>query len=403
LEDLMIDMLGTNPPQFPFRRGSDEPLTPRHDSFPDGIGRVKLPTGQLAWLVTRHDDVRRLLRSPDVSSDWTKPGFPLLRPAQLSGQGRAGLLIRMDAPEHTRYRRMLSPEFMIKNMRALEPLIRETVVNALESMQASGAPADLIEWFALPVPSMVICHLLGVPYSDHVFFQERSRILLAWSTPPEEAMAARDELHEYLVELVTARQRDGGEDLVSRLAVERVATGEITVDELAGLSLLLLIAGHETTANMIGLSTLMLLQHPDQLRQLREEPELIVAAVEELLRYLTIVRTGLPRVVVADTEIGGHPVKAGEGVIAWLAAANHDGVVFTEPGELDVRRGSHQHMAFGFGVHQCLGQPLARAELRIALAELISRLPGLALAIDPADVEFRDAFVFGAQRLPVTW
>jgi len=250
---------------------------------------------------------------------------------------------------------------------------------------------------------MVICHLLGVPYADHAFFQSRSRTLLAWSTPPEQAKAAADDLRAYLDRLIDAKTAAPGDDLVSRLVAERLATGEITRDELIGLSLLLLIAGHETTSNMIGLSALLLLQHPDELRELRENPELIDDTVEELLRYLTIVRNGLARVAVRDTVVGGQVIKAGEGAIALLSAANFDAEVFDAAEEFDLHRGSHQHVAFGFGVHQCLGQPLARSELRIALAELIQRLPGLALAADPSEVEYRDAVVFGVQRLPVTW
>ncbi|GIH23853.1 cytochrome P450 [Acrocarpospora phusangensis] len=398
----MIGISGT--PRFPFHPYGEDTLTPHPDPFPDGLGQVELPDGQLAWLITRHEYVRQVLRSPDFSSDFTKPGFPLLRPVLPADHTPPpGMFIRMDGLDHTRLRRMFIPEFMIRHIRALEPMIRDTVVGALEDMRAAGAPADLIEWFALPVPSKVICHLLGVPYADHEFFQERSRTLLAWSTPPERALAARDELRDYLAGLIARRLREGGEDLISRIAAERVATGEMAAEELVGASLLLLVAGHETTANMIGLSTLVLLRHPEQLRRLRERPESMDDAVEELLRYLTIVRTGVTRAAVADTEIGGQAVKAGEGVIAWLSAANGDAAVFDDPEGLDLSRGSHQHVAFGFGVHQCLGQPLARAELRIALGELLTRMPDLALAVDPAEIDFRDGVIFGARRLPVTW
>lgn len=398
----MSDTLATNVPTYPFGNAGLEPLVP--DFGPDGVGLVRLPTGQQAWLFTRHEHLRELLRSPDFSSDFTRPGFPLIRPIPEDMPRRPdGSLIRMDPPEHTRFRRMLTPEFMIKHIRTLEPLIRQTVVDALESMRAAGQPADLVEHFALPVPSMVICHLLGVPYTDHDHFQERSRILLAWSSTPEQARDAIEELRDYLTRLIAARRGEPDEDLISRLAAERVATGEMTEEELVGLSVLLLIAGHETTSNMIGLSTLVLLEHPAQLRRLRERPELIDDTVEELLRYLTIVRTGLTRVAVTDTEVGGHRIAAGEGVIALLSAANRDADVFPDGAEFDLERGSHQHMAFGFGIHQCIGQPLARAELRIALSELITRLPGLALAVDADDVRYRDAVVFGVQRLPVTW
>jgi cytochrome P450 len=311
----------------------------------------------------------------------------------------------MDPPDHTLFRRILTPEFMIRSMRRVEPLIGETVQTALSDLAAAGPPADLVARFALPVPSMVICHLLGVPYSDHDFFQSRSRTLIDRAKPPLERQNASLELRAYLAELVARKQVEGGsDDLVGRLATERVATGQITVADLVGVSLLLLIAGHETTANMIGLSVLVLLQHPDQLRRLRDRPELIDDAVEELLRFLTVVRTGLARTATEDMVLGEQLIRAGDGLIALLPAANRDGMVFPDPDAFDIGRGSHQHMAFGFGIHQCIGQPLARSELRIALSGLVQRFPDLALAIDLSEVEPRDdAVVYGLERLPVTW
>ncbi|GHJ44390.1 cytochrome P450 [Catellatospora sp. TT07R-123] len=397
----MSDTLATRIPTYPFGNDGLDPRLP--DFGLEGVGRVQLPTGQQALLFTRHEHLRELLRSPDFSSDFTRPGFPLIRPLPDEMPRREGSFIRMDPPEHTKFRRMLTPEFMIKHIRTLEPLIQQTVTDALASMQAVGKPADLVEHFALPVPSMVICHLLGVPYADHEFFQERSRILLAWSSPLDVVRTAVEELREYLVRLIERKRGEPGDDMISRLAAERVATGEMTEPELVGLSLLLLIAGHETTSNMIGLSALVMLQHPAQLERLRQDPARIDDTVEELLRYLTIVRTGLTRVAIRDTVVGGHRVPAGQGVIGLLSAANRDADVFPDGDRFDLTRGSHQHMAFGFGIHQCIGQPLARAELRIALAELFTRLPNLELAVDPDSVEFRDAVVFGVRELAVTW
>jgi cytochrome P450 len=406
----MSNDVATGLPAFPFTRTGDDQiapaLTPADGPAQPPVGRVVLPTGRTAWLVTRHEDVRQLLRSPAFTSDGSRPEFPLLRhQPPLDPSRRAGFFLQMDPPEHTLYRRILTPEFMIKAMRRLEPLIVETVTGALADLRAAGPGADLIEHVALPVPSMVICHLLGVPYADHGFFQERSRILLDRTTPPAEVMAASDDLRGYLGELIAGKLRGPAtEDLLGRLAVERVATGQITENALRGIAVLLLIAGHETTANMIGLSTLVLLRQPDQWRRLRERPELIDDAVEELLRYLTIVRTGLPRLATEDVEIGGQLIRAGEGAIALLAAANRDPEVFPDGDRLDLERGSHSHLAFGFGVHQCIGQPLARAELRVTLRELVTTLPDLALAVDPAAVELRDdAVIFGVARLPVTW
>jgi cytochrome P450 len=406
--DPMADTL----PLYPFLDIADGPFAPVAEASRrrlDGpVTRVRLPAGGQAWLVTGHDDVRQLLRSDAFGADITRPGFPQLReaaPVQRPEQRRGGF-IRMDGAEHSRLRRMLTGEFMIKNIRRIEPLIGEIVDDALNTLRDAGPPADLVANFALPFPSLVICHLLGVPYSDHAFFQERSRILLDRAAGPERLRAAAGELRGYLADLVRARQAapERGDDLLSRLIAERVDTGELATEELVGMSLLLLIAGHETTANMIGLSVLLLLQHPEHWAALAGDHSVAPDLVEELLRYLTIVRTGLPRVALRDTDVGGQPIRAGEGVIALLSLANRDTGAFEKPEEFDPYREAHQHVAFGFGVHQCIGQPLARAELRIALVRLVERFPGLRLAADPAALRTRDnSIVFGLTQLPVAW
>ncbi|HEV7896892.1 MAG TPA: cytochrome P450 [Planosporangium sp.] len=399
----------TDLPPFPFSESSDKLFDPPDHrerlSTQAPVTRVALPTGGWAWLVTRLADVREVLRHPGFSADISKPGFPLLRPLPPArGRDRAGFFIRMDAPEHGRYRRMLTREFMLKSVRRMEPSIQRTVDRFLDDMVASGPPADLVGAFALPVPSMVICHLLGVPYDDHGFFQSRSRVLLSSGTTVQQAQAAADDLRDYLSRLVAAKRRGGGDDLLGRLVTGRVRAGELDHDEIVGIALLLLVAGHETTANMIGLSTLVLLHHPEQFAALRADPDRAPALVEELLRYLTIVRTGLPRLAVADVEVGGQLIRAGEGVIALLSAANRDEAVFAAPDRFDTDRGAQQHVAFGFGVHQCIGQPLARTEMRIALVALAQRLPTLRLAVSDDEVAVRrDSFIYGLQRLPVTW
>jgi cytochrome P450 len=405
---LVPDVLTDRLPLFPFH-GPDgnpfQPVTPADRAALDGpVSRVRLPTGGWTWLVTRHADVRQLLRSDAFSADLFAPGFPLLRALpESSPQSRAGSFIRMDGGEHQRLRRMLTAEFMIKNIRRIEPLIGGIVDDALDDLIAAGPGADLITHFALPVPSLVICHLLGVPYADHAFFQSRSRILLDRGAPPEQAREAITDLRTYLSGLIAAGAP--ADSLIGRLVTERVETGELSADELVGMSLLLLIAGHETTANMIGLSTLLLLRHPEHLAALRADPQLADTMVEELLRYLTIVRTGLPRVARHDTEIAGQPILAGEGVFALLSLANRDTDAFTgDPDGFDPYREAHQHVAFGFGVHQCIGQPLARAELRAALVRLAQRLPGLSLAGDPEHAATKDrSIVFGLAELPVSW
>ncbi|QLQ36541.1 cytochrome P450 [Micromonospora robiginosa] len=407
----MTRTVETELPLWPPVNTARGPFTPLDDAerrrYVGPVRRVRLPTGSSAWLVTRHADVRHMLRQPAFSSDFDRPGFPLLRPPARSTAGDSkGSFIRMDGAEHSRLRRMLTAEFMIKNVRRIEPLIRGSVDQALDDLAAAGPPADLVSTFALPLPSMVICHLLGVPYADHDFFQTRSRTLLDREMPPERVRRDFEELRDYVRTLVDDRRAraDDADDLLGRLVRERVEPGELEVDELVGMALLLLIAGHETTANMIGLSVLLLTGDPARYAILRDEPERAADLVEELLRYLSIVRTGLFRVAVEDVEVGGRLIRAGEGAIALISLANRDDEVFDDPDAFDPYRQAHQQVAFGFGVHQCIGQPLARAELRIALVALARRFPGLRVTAAPEELSTRDnSIVFGLDTLPVTW
>ncbi|MEV4846278.1 cytochrome P450 [Micromonospora matsumotoense] len=407
----MTQSTETELPHWPPVNSTRNPLTPLDDAerqrYVGPVTRVLLPTGITAWLVSRHTEVRQLLRHPAFSSDLHRPGFPLLRPLPPEAtRDLRGAFLQMDGAAHTRLRRMLTAEFMIKNVRRIEPLIHRTIDEALTDLAAAGPPADLVSTVALPVPSKVICHLLGVPYADHDFFQSRSRRLLDRRVPPEQLQHAAQELRAYLRSLIDAKRTrpDDGEDLLSRLIRDRVEPGELDVDELVGMALLLLIAGHETTANMLGLSVLLLTRHPGRYALLRDRPDLAPGMVDELLRYLSIVRTGLFRVATEDVEIGGRSIRAGEGVIALISLANRDAEVFDDPDGFDPYREAQQHLAFGFGVHQCIGQPLARAELRITLVELARRFPDLRVTADPQELTTRDSsIVFGLDTLPVTW
>jgi hypothetical protein len=284
--------------------------------------------------------------------------------------------------------------------------IQRIVDELIDQMLAGPAPADLVQAFALPVPSLVICQLLGVPYADHDFFQRTSRTLINRYTPAETAQEAQDELLGYLSRLIERKLADPGDDLLYRVAAERVATGEMSRRELASMGVLLLTAGHETTANMIALGTYALLTHPDQLAAVRDsdDPQLIIRTVEELLRYLSIVHSGRRRVALEDIEIAETVIRAGEGIVLPNDIANRDAAVFPDSDEFDVHRDARGHMAFGFGVHQCLGQPLARVELQVVYGTLYRRVPTLSLAADPAQIPFKhDGVVYGVYELPVTW
>ncbi|GAA1642514.1 cytochrome P450 [Actinoplanes couchii] len=365
--------------------------------------RVRIWDGSTPWLVTRHADQRQLLTDPRLSADPTKPGYPLqVERRAVSGRGGIGFIM-MDDPEHNRLRRMVTAPFAIKRVEALRPGIQRIVDDLIDRMLAGPKPADLVEAFALPVPSLVICQLLGVPYEDHALFQSHSRNLISRSSTPEVRGASFEALHDYLSSLLATKDADG--DLLSQLA-ERVGNGELSRGDAAGIGVLLLVAGHETTANMISLGTLALLENPDQLALLRDsdDPKLVASAVEELLRYLTITHTGRRRVALADIEIAGTTVRAGEGVILPNDIGNRDPGQFPDPDRLDVTRDAGRHLAFGFGVHQCLGQPLARVELQVVYSTLYRRIPTLHRTAELADIPFKhDGGVYGVHELPVSW
>lgn len=396
-------------PHFPFAGPPQDPFSPALS--PDGrrlppVAKVSLPLGNWAWLISSHQELKEMLRSPSFSADVTHPGFPLLRPALgLSGDTRTGMFSRMDHPDHTRYRRLLAPEFSVKSMKRHVPLIRATVGEVLDEMERQGPAVDLLDAFARPVPSAVICTMLGVPYEDHAFFRECSHHMNSLASSAEQSRQATEELREYLTRLVLAkRTSDWVDDVLGRLAGQSVEGEPLTTEELVGAVLLLLVAGHETTVNMIALSTLVLLRHPEQYRALATNPGQVGNTVEELLRFLTPMRTGARRVAIEDCVIGGQAIQAGEGVIALLSAANRDETVFPQPDTFDPGRDARPHVAFGFGAHQCIGQHLGRFELQVALAELARRFPGLTLAVSTSELQVRsESVVFGIGSLPVSW
>jgi cytochrome P450 len=393
-------------PEYPMPRTAGCPLDPPPAlrALPP-ISRMRSWDGSTPWLITRYVDVRALLKDPRVSADARREGYP-----HTSASGRArrtrGSFITMDDPEHRRLRRMATGAFAVRRVEELRPLIQQIVDERVDALLSGPRPVDLVEAFALPVPSLVICQLLGVPYADHDFFQQRSRILISLHQDVEQGIAAQGEMLDYLDGVIAHKLAKPADDLLSNLAVEHVATHELTQRQAARMALLLLIAGHETTANMIALGTLALLGHPDQLTTLRnsDDPALIAGAVEELLRYLTITQSGRRRVALEDIEIGGQIIHAGEGIVLANETANRDEDRFPDPDRLDVHRDARGHLAFGFGVHQCLGQPLARVELQVVYGTLYRRIPSLRLAVALEQIPFKhDSNVYGVYELPVTW
>jgi cytochrome P450 len=299
---------------------------------------------------------------------------------------------------------MLTRYFTVRRMHALVPRIEQIVTDHLDAMERTGPPADLVQAFALPIPSLVICELLGVPYGDREMFQQWTATLLRLDVDEETATASFEALRQYMLDLVATKRAHPDEALISTLIAQDDQGIALTDQELAGIGRLLLVAGHETTANMLALGTYTLLCYPDQLRVLREYPDSIERAVEELLRYLTIVQFGTVRVAREDIEFAGQHIRAGETVVASLPAANRDPAQFSDPNMLDLTRKPSQHVAFGHGVHQCLGQQLARVEMEIAFPALFRRFPSLRLAVPGEQVPLRDDMaIYGVHALPLTW
>lgn len=368
-----------------------------------GIARVGTPFGHDAWLVTRYADVREVL------SDARR--FSIVKPfdfsRRLAGEEmtdeditreRAGDLLSHDPPEHTRLRRLLASAFTVRRVRGLQPWIERIVEDHLDRMERAGSPADLVAAFALPVPSLVIGELLGVPEEDRARFQHLVRPTLDLSSAADERTASFRRVRAYMAELATRR----GDGLLGILAREHGA--ELSTDELAAIGHLTLLAGYETTAHMIALGTLALLRHPEQLRVVRDRPGHVDAAVEELLRWLTVVNAATTRVTTETVVLSGRCIEAGEMVVVSLSAANRDPASVADPETLDLGRGEIGHVAFGHGAHHCLGAPLARAELRIALPALLRRFPRLRLADPAAEVALRPpGFVHGVTALTVAW
>ncbi|MGW6503627.1 cytochrome P450 [Nonomuraea angiospora] len=361
------------------------------------IARLAAPEGAPGvWLVTGYGLVRQILADPRFSSRYETQYFPqmgYLPPAPV------GDLTGMDAPQHTRFRKLLAGKFTVRRMNLLTERVTEITRERLDAMERQGPPSDLVEVFAQPVPALMICELLGVPYEDREQFQTATRTL-SDASAPDAQYAAFNELGRYLGTLAIGKRANPTDDLLSDLA-----TGsDLTDEELGGVAAFLLGAGLDTTANMLALGTFALLRDPAQLAALRDDPGLAAGAVEELLRHLSIAATGM-RGVLEDVELGGRQLKAGDTVLIALNAANRDPAKFSDPDVLDLRRPATGHLAFGHGIHQCLGQQLARVEMRVAFPALLTRFPTLRLAVPADEVPLRTdpSQIYGVRSLPVTW
>jgi cytochrome P450 len=369
------------------------------------VSPMLFPDGHEGWLITGYEAVRQALADIRFSNrqdlgiihvPFPTPGMP--EQTEPSPQ-TPGLYISMDPPDHTRLRRKLTGAFTVKRMKALEEGIIEITERQLDELAKLTPPVDLVREFALPVPSLVICEMLGVPYADRETFQVNSSKFMEREVSLEDKMAAYMAINNYLVELVVGKRAEPVDDLLSDLARD----DDLSIEELVGMAFLLLLAGHETTANMLALGTFALLEHPDQLTELRANPELIPDAVVELLRYLAVGDIFF-RYAAEDIEFFGETIRAGSSVILSLLAGNHDPERYGHPDTLDVHRNARGHLSFGHGIHQCLGQQLARIEMRAGFEGLLRRFPGLRLAVPAGEVKLRtDMNIYGVHALPVSW
>ena len=314
-------------------------------------------------------------------------------------------MLTQDNPEHDRLRRTVTRDFAVSRSVAKRGRIQEIVNGLIDAMLAGPKPVEFVETFALQVPSLVVCEMMGVPYEEHKLFQDLTKTMSSRHSTGEQAVAALNGILDLIRRVVHEKDNDPQDDMISRLVVEQMRTGAMAPDEVVHMCANIFFAGLDTTTNQIALSTLAFLRHPEALKIVRttDDPDVIANAVEEMLRYLAIVQIGRGRVATEDFEFRGHQIKAGDGIIVAIDAANHDSDAFENPERLDLNRKSRHHIAFGWGIHQCLGQPLVRVELQTVYSTLFRRIPTLALAVPFDEIEFKDSVVYGIKALPVTW
>jgi len=366
------------------------------------VFRAELPDGRVVWLVTGYANVRQMVidrrfsRALAVAPGRARQGFEMFAAGSING---------MDPPEHTRLRRLVASAFTARRVEALRPRVAATVNGLIDEMADRPQPADLVAGFSLPLPAQVICEMLGVPAADLGRFHAWSDTILAdWQRDPDEIMTALAGLYGYFVTLIESKRARPADDLISALIAARDDADRLSEQELTVMCCTLLIGGHETTANQINVSLLLLFDHPGEVAKLRADPGLIPGAVEELLRCSRL--GGLPpaRVTTEDVRIGGVVIPAGEQVMPLLGTANRDPLMFADPDRLDVTREAASHLTFGAGLHHCLGAQLARVELQEAFRGLIGRLPGLRLAVPASALEFKPGMAIHSLRaLPVRW
>jgi cytochrome P450 len=369
------------------------------------IGRMRNWDGAEPWVIVGYDQAKEALLSDVLSADPQKPGWSEKSPAFSATLGAGRALRALDPPDHTRHRRVLMPKFTARSLSALTPQIEALVQEHLQQLQAMGpGPVDLIATYTLPIPLQVIRELMGVPDADSDLVAELSEIMFGDSSF-EDAKRAGDELAAYFRQLIALREDDPDDRLVSTLLHDHVHQGEMSLDELVDTLSMLVVAGHETTANQMSLMLLHMLTEPTVLHELRttEDPTVIANAIEEYLRYMSPTHQGRRRVATAEYQVGGAQICPAEPVIIADNVANRDPAQFSDPHAMDIHRtNARHHLAFGYGIHQCLGQHLARIEMRTAVPALLHAFPDMSLATDPETIDFKEGnTVYGIRSLPV--
>ena len=408
-KDSDVLVQGDTERDFPFQRRGN-PLNPPPEyarlRAEQPLAKVTLWDGSTAWIATRWEDVRAILGSPHFSVDPFHPGYPSISPARAVQARSRQAFINMDDPDHARFRRMLTKDFMQKRMSDLRPMVRKLVDELIDGMVEHGPPVDFVKHFSQPLPSMVISALLGVPYEDHATLGIWSNTRNDHTASPEVVQQAVRSMEAHLGQIIAQKEADPGDgsDMLSRLVIEQIRPGNVTREEVVRIASLLYSAGHGTTSSQIGLGTLSLLMNPDQRAELEADPSLLSSAVEEMLRFHTIAHFNSARVATGNVMIGGQQILAGEGVYPLIFAANRDPAVFPNPDSFDIHRNPQEHVAFAYGIHQCLGQPLARLELHTVFGMLFKRLPELKLAVPVEALTFNSTSqVYRLETLPVTW
>ncbi|CAM3691784.1 cytochrome P450 [Kibdelosporangium persicum] len=365
--------------------------------------RASLPNEHSVWLVTRYADVRQVLADPRFSREAiTRPDAPRLLPVAAGSKS----IFVMDPPEHTRLRKLVGRVFTTRHVDRLRPRIEHLAGAMVSAMAEQGPPADLIAGLAQPLPITVICEMLGVPHQDHLLFREWTDVMLSVSAhSSEEVTAAAAKLRRYLGELIADRQRAPADDLLTTLIKARDESDSLSTEELLAFGETLLMAGYHATTSEIAHAALTLCERPETIRRLHRHRDELPAAVEELLRYSQAGGgVGPIRIAVADMEIGGTTIRAGDAVLPCINSANRDETVFSNAEDLELTRSQNPHLAFGHGIHHCIGAQLGRVELTVALDALLERLGQFTLAVPPDELEWKAGRAFTRpETLPLRW